>query len=212
MFLSVYHCIKYYFNGFLLVADHCSNEGMVTIFYYKCNDQRMFIVVGIWLWGSVSCESGYWKFEKWKVKWKSDSLFLRSEMKIWFNLFQKWWVKWKCLEIEIEKWNFSRILEKFLDFVKHNHYKCCIWVLYIAHFLHMTCIISLFSRNEMWNDFWFYSFREVKVKLKCLEIERWKGWLTIAALKPSKSIEFSRNETLAGYWSGSCLDISCVNY
>ena len=77
--LYTYHCIKYFFNGFLMVADHCSNEGMVTIFYYKCNDQRMFIVVGIWLWGSVSCESGYWKFEKWKVKWKSDSLFLRSE-------------------------------------------------------------------------------------------------------------------------------------
>ena len=43
----------------------------------------------------------------------------------------------------------SQELRKFLDFVKYNHYKCCIWVLYIAHFLHMTCIISLFSRNEM---------------------------------------------------------------
>ena len=34
---------------------------------------------------------------------------------------------------------------------------------------------SLFSRNEKWIDFWFHSFREVKVKLKSLEIEieRW---------------------------------------
>ena len=56
-------------------------------------------------------------FEKWKVKWKSDSLFSRSEIKIWFTLFEKWKVKWKCLEIEIQKWNFSRILEnpKFLE-------------------------------------------------------------------------------------------------
>ena len=34
-------------------------------------------------------------------------------------------------------------------------------------------MLSLFSRNEKWNDFWFHSFREVKVKFKCLEIERW---------------------------------------
>ena len=34
---------------------------------------------------------------------------------------------------------------------------------------------SLFSRNEKWIDFLFHSFREVKVKLKSLEIEieRW---------------------------------------
>ena len=34
-------------------------------------------------------------------------------------------------------------------------------------------MLSLFSRNEKWNDFWFHSFREVKVKLKSLEIKRW---------------------------------------
>ena len=35
--------------------------------------------------------------------------------------------------------------------------------------------LSFFSRNEKWNDFLFHSFREVKVKLKYLEIEieRW---------------------------------------
>ena len=56
----------------------------------------------------VSCESGYWKFEKWKVKNKSLSHFprsekwngnmihsfreVKSEMKIWFILFEndKW--------------------------------------------------------------------------------------------------------------------------
>ena len=36
-------------------------------------------------------------------------------------------------------------------------------------------MLSLFSRKEKWNDFRFHSFREVKVKFKCLEIEieRW---------------------------------------
>ena len=32
-------------------------------------------------------------------------------------------------------------------------------------------ILSLFLRNEKWNDFLFHSFREVKVKLRYLEIE-----------------------------------------
>ena len=58
---------------------------------------------------AVSCESGYWKFEKWKVKWKSGSLISRSEK--WnenlVHSFREWKVKWKCLDIEIEseKWN-----------------------------------------------------------------------------------------------------------
>ena len=62
-----------------------------------------------WVSESVSCESGYWKFEKWKVKWKSCSLISRSEK--WnenqFYSFREWKVKWKCLKIEIknEKWN-----------------------------------------------------------------------------------------------------------
>ena len=58
---------------------------------------------------AVPCESGYWKFEKWKVKWKSGSLISRSEK--WnenlVHSFREWKVKWKCLDIEIEseKWN-----------------------------------------------------------------------------------------------------------
>ena len=93
----------------------------------------------------VSSESGYWKFEKWKWKINPFHFFreMKSELKILFTLFREvkvkknlfhffsrnekwnenpvhsfreWKVKWKCLEIEIEKWNFSRILEKFLNF------------------------------------------------------------------------------------------------
>ena len=48
-------------------------------------------------------------FEKWKVKWKSDSLIsrMKSEIQMPWDRDREWKVKWKCLEIEIEseKWN-----------------------------------------------------------------------------------------------------------
>ena len=48
-------------------------------------------------------------FEKWKVKWKSDSLIsrMKSEMQMPWDRDREWKVKWKCIEIEIEseKWN-----------------------------------------------------------------------------------------------------------
>ena len=57
----------------------------------------------------VSCESGHWNFEKWKVKWKSGSLIsrMKSEMKKPCDREREWKVKWKWLKIEIEneKWN-----------------------------------------------------------------------------------------------------------
>ena len=55
-------------------------------------------------------------FEKWKVKWKYGSLFsrMKNEMKMPSNRDREWKVNWKCFEFEIKKWNFSRILEKFL--------------------------------------------------------------------------------------------------
>ena len=58
---------------------------------------------------SVSCESGYWKFEKWK--WKKFSFTFCSRSEKWnenlIHSFREWKVKYKCLEIEIEseKWN-----------------------------------------------------------------------------------------------------------
>ena len=39
---------------------------------------------------------------------------VKSEMKMPWNRDREWKVNWICFEIEIEKWNFSRILEKFL--------------------------------------------------------------------------------------------------
>ena len=71
-------------------------------------------------------ESGFLKFEKWKVKiksfhsfsrsakWKKNAFTLfrevQSEIKMLSLFFEKWKVKSKCFEIEIEKWKFSRIL------------------------------------------------------------------------------------------------------
>ena len=59
--------------------------------------------------GAVSCESGYWKFEKWK--WKKFSFTFCSRSEKWnenlIHSFREWKVKCKSLEIEIEseKWN-----------------------------------------------------------------------------------------------------------
>ena len=57
-------------------------------------------------------------FREVKVKKNLFHFFSRNEK--WnenpVHSFREWKVKWKCLEIEIEKWNFSRILEKFLNF------------------------------------------------------------------------------------------------
>ena len=54
-----------------------------------------------------TCESGYWKFEKWKVKWKFGSLILRMKSEMKMSCDREWKVKWKWLKIEIEseKWN-----------------------------------------------------------------------------------------------------------
>ena len=83
--------------------------------------------------GAVPCESGYWKFEKWKVKWKSGSLIsrMKSEMKMPWYRDRKWKVKWKCLKIEIEseKWienasrSRSKIFEKFREILENQEIK-----------------------------------------------------------------------------------------
>ena len=52
--------------------------------------------------------------EKWKANALNSRSRVKSEMKMPWDRDREWKVKWKCLEIEIEKWNFSRILEKFL--------------------------------------------------------------------------------------------------
>ena len=75
---------------------------------------------------SGTSESGFLKFEKWKVKiksfhsfsrsakWKNNAFTLfrevQSEIKMLSLFFEKWKVKSKCFEIEIEKWKFSRNL------------------------------------------------------------------------------------------------------
>ena len=84
-------------------------------------------------------------FEKWKVKWKSYSLFSRSEK--WNENASR---SRSRSEISREFSRNSRESRKFLDFVKYIHHKCCIWVLYITQFLHIMCIISLSrSRGEI---------------------------------------------------------------
>ena len=111
-------------------------------------------------------------FEKWKVKWKSDSLFSRSEK--WNENASR---SRSRSEISREFSRNSRESRKFLDFVKYIHYKCCIWVLYITQLLHITCIISLFFlEKKEWNLKCFHSFREMKSEMifGFTLFEKWK--------------------------------------
>ena len=57
-------------------------------------------------------------------------------------------------------------------------------------------MLSLFSRNEKWNYFSFHSFREWKVKWKCLKIEieneKWNENASRSRLRSGMSTKFSR--------------------
>ena len=70
----------------------------------------------------VKSEMKIWFTHFENEKWNENALISRSrvksEMKMSQNRDREWKVNWKCLEIEIEKWNFSRILEKFLEIKK----------------------------------------------------------------------------------------------
>ena len=60
-------------------------------------------------------------------KWNENALIsrsrMKSEMKMSQNRDREWKVNWKCLEIEIEKWNFSRIFEKFWEILENQEIK-----------------------------------------------------------------------------------------
>ena len=60
--------------------------------------------------------------EKWNEKALRSRTRMKSEMKMAQDRDREWKVKWKCIEIEIEKWNFSRILEKFLRIKKSRKF------------------------------------------------------------------------------------------
>ena len=117
----------------------------------------------------------YFENEKWNENASSSRSRMKSEMEITQNRDREWKVKWKCLEIEIEKWNFSRILEKFLRIKKsrkitklllQNTTKSYSWT-NIFHdkmqsYMHN---FTLFSREKEWNLKCFHSFREMKSEI-----------------------------------------------
>ena len=173
----------------------------------------------------------YFENEKWNENASSSRSRMKSEMEIPQNRDREWKVKWKCLEIEIEKWNFSRILEKFLRIKKsrkftklllQNTTKSYSWT-NIFHdkmqsYMHN---FTLFSREKEWNLKCFHSFREMKSEIifpfTHSENEKWnENALRSRSRMKSEmkmprdrdwevkcqqnSREFSRNETLAGYW------------
>ena len=75
----------------------------------------------------VKSEMEIWFTHFENEKWNENALISRSrvksEMKMSQNRDREWKVNWKCLEIEIEKWNFSRIFEKFREILENQEIK-----------------------------------------------------------------------------------------
>ena len=69
--------------------------------------------------------------EKWNENALRSRSRVKSEMRMSQNRDREWKVNWKCLEIEIEKWNFSRIFEKFLRIKKSRKFKILLQMLFI---------------------------------------------------------------------------------
>ena len=67
--------------------------------------------------------------------------------------------------------------------------------------------LSLFSRNEKWNDFLFHSFREVKVKLKYLETEIERKNLKKNNLENSRETRLSLVSALAFHQNDAVIKI-----
>ena len=114
--------------------------------------------------------------EKWKANALNSRSRVKSEMKMPWDRDREWKVKWKCLEIESEKWNFSRILEKFLRIKKKLIHPLCvskclfklhIWVNAILHWLHLVEFIH--CRFQMCPQITYLTFPHCVCQV-CLQI------------------------------------------
>ena len=114
-------------------------------------------------------------FEKWKVNLFFLSLISRvkSEMKMPWNRDREWKVNWKCLEIEIEKWNFSRIFEKFREILENQEIKKI--SNFVTNAIHLANVYSGIQQNAISESichmgFWGWSLVET-----CKAV--WMDWV-----------------------------------
>ena len=130
-----------------------------------------------WIWRSVSCESGFWTIEMWKVK------------KNIFHFSREVQSEIRRLEIEIEKWKWNENDRKsksrsesemkklwdremkFLENLKRTDFefwRYLFWVLHppqiVKFLMNFGVKFHSFSREKGWNFFPFHSFWEMKVK------------------------------------------------
>ena len=147
-----------------------------------------------------------------KCKWKNNDLRSRSrnesEIKITGNRDREVKVKWKSFEIEIEKWNFSRIFENLKIIPDVLYFGFCTLLEWLIFFMKLGVkfhpffsrekgeIFSIFTLFDKWkwkiNDWKSRSGSESEIKTtRDREVKFQKN-----------SREFSRIETLAGHWGG----------
>ena len=129
--------------------------------------------------------------------WQSDNCWIFYSHYINMNSFQKENLHYEIVAFLCYTWSI------FLNFSWQDMHNS----LFFSREEEWTEMLSLLSRNEKWICFSFHSFREWKVKWKCLEIEieseklnENASWSRSRSEIGKKSREFLRNETLAGYW------------
>ena len=108
-------------------------------------------------------------------KWNENALRsrMKSEMKKPQNRDREWKVKWNCLEIEIEKWNFSRIFEKFREILENQEIKKI--SNFVTNAFHLANVYSGIQQNAISESichrgFWGWSLVET-----CKAV--WMDWV-----------------------------------
>ena len=105
----------------------------------------------------------HFKNEKWNENALISRSRVKSEMKMSQNRDREWKVNWKCLEIEIEKWNFSRIFEKFREILENQEIKKI--SNFVTNAFHLANVYSGIQQNAISESichrgFWGWSLVE----------------------------------------------------
>ena len=125
----------------------------------------------------VKSEMKIWFTHFENEKWNENALISRSrvksEMKMSQNRDREWKVNWKCLEIEIEKWNFSRIFEKFREILENQEIKKI--SNFVTNAFHLANVYSGIQQNAISESichrgFWGWSLVET-----CKAV--WMDWV-----------------------------------
>ena len=135
----------------------------------------------------VKSEMEIWFTHFENEKWNENALISRSrvksEMKMSRNRDREWKVNWKCLENEIEKWNFSRIFEKFWEILENQEIKKI--SNFVTNAFHLANFYSGIQQNAISESICHRGFGGWSLVETCMAVSVWMAsfyWQRRAAL------------------------------